>query len=505
MPSQLSGPSATSDDARTASPASPTAPAPSAAPTTAGASGPNTGPNTLARPVVGHPGRALRFSARRLGLEQVARLVACAAAIAIDRGLSWLHGLVGGDPSATRTAWERRATTRLVGTLGALKGAFAKAGQFAAVRHDVLPGRVTEELAALRDRVPPLPFGWIRAAVEAELGRPLDCLFREFDVEPLGAASVAQVHRARLPSGELVAVKVQYPWLTTSLPADLAIVRGLLRAWSRVTGAGRVDVERIFGEFAAGLRDELDFRHEARVAGEIAANLAGDAQVAVPEVFASHSTPRVLTMRYLPAVRVDDAEGLARLGVSPAAVLEILARAYAKQVFVDGLFHADPHPGNLFVLDEPEAARHPRLLFVDFGLSRRLDPTLRREMRKGIYALLQRDLDGFIEGMARMDMIAPGSEGVVRDAVATMFERLANRGGMLAVQGSQMLALKDEAKALLQDTEGLQLPNDLLLYAKTLTYVFALGDQLAPEVDLMKLTLPHLLRYLAERDPPQNA
>ena len=184
----------------------------------------------------------------------------------------------------------------------------------------------------------------------------------------------------------------------------------------------------------------------------------------------------------------------------PCDVLEVLARAYAKQVFVDGLFHADPHPGNLFVIDEPDAATAPRVLFVDFGLSKRLSPELRRELRKGIYALLQRDVDGFVARMHAMNMIAPGAEPGVRSAVISMLERLGGEGGLFGIGNGQVLGIKDEAKRLLQETPGLQLPNDLLLYARTLSYLFALGEQLDPELDLMKLSMPYLLRFLAATD-----
>jgi ubiquinone biosynthesis protein len=187
------------------------------------------------------------------------------------------------------------------------------------------------------------------------------------------------------------------------------------------------------------------------------------------------------------------------------AVLQIVGRAYARQVFVDGLFHADPHPGNLFVLDEPEASTRPRVLFIDFGLSRRLDPALRREMRQGIYSVVQRDLDGFIAAMNRMGMIAPDAEADVRESVRAIFARIADQGGALGVSGSAVLSLKDEAKTLLQDTPGLQLPNDLLLFAKTVTYVFSLGAELAPDVDMVRLCLPYLLQFLAEQDPEIGA
>jgi predicted unusual protein kinase regulating ubiquinone biosynthesis (AarF/ABC1/UbiB family) len=442
--------------------------------------------------------RGPRFLARRSGLEPPLRLFACALWIAGDALLAGLRAPFADAQgrAALRAAWRARSAARLAATLGRLKGPFATAGQFAAARHDLLSAEVTAALAGLRDRVPPLPFAVVRASVEAELGAPLATLFAGFEAEPIGAASIAQVHRARLPDGEPVAVKVQYPWLADSLRADLFWAGAALRLVARRRGV--VDRERLFAEFAAGLREELDFEHEARVAREIAANLAHDARVVVPRVFPSHSSRRVLTMGFAPAVRVDDRAGLARLGVAPRALVEILARAYAKQVFVDGLFHADPHPGNLFVLDEPGAAERPRLLFVDFGLSRRLAPELRRELRLGMHALLRRDLPGFLDGMQRMDMLAPGARPAVSEAVDRMFQRLASGGGPLALPGAQVLSLKDEAKTLLQQTPGLQLPHDLLLFAKTLSYVFALGAELDPEADLMRLSLPYLLQFLAE-------
>ncbi len=446
--------------------------------------------------------RGLQFALRRSGIEPALRLIPCALAILGDWLILWLGAAFAGEArrAQRRSEFEARAATRLAASLGILKGPFVKAGQFAANRHDLLPASITAPLAGLRDQVPPLPFAEVRAAVEFELGAALAERFAEFEPEPLGAASIAQVHRARLPSGEAVAVKVQYPWLADSLRADLAWANAALRIFARRHAA--VDRRRLLAEFSAGLREELDFEREARVAAEIAANLSHDPRVVVPRVIPSHSSRRVLTMSYLPAVRIDDRAGLARLQVVPRDVLEILARAYAKQIFVDGLFHADPHPGNLFVIDEPSAALNPRLLFVDFGLSRRLEPALRHEMRLGIYALLQRDERAFLDGMQRMGMIAPGArEGVAR-AIGEMFGRIAGRGGALGVAGAQVLSLKDEAKSLLQATPGLQLPNDLLLFAKTLSYLFALGSDLDPEVDLMRLCLPYLLQFAAAPEPP---
>lgn len=424
----------------------------------------------------------LHFSLREHGVVQAAVLCGLAVAALVLR-------LTPG-----RERRQVRLARRLARSFGRLRGPFAKLGQFASLRVDAVSPEARAALEPLRDHVPPIPFHWIGAQIEAELGAPLPILFRAIDPVPLGAASIAQVHAALLPDGRPVAVKVQYPWLARSLRVDLALLR--LGVWA---GAGRAAARSPwFAEFASGLAEELDFRREGAAAREIAANLAAEPQVVVPRVFGSHSTARVLTMERFATVPLG---ALAARGIPRRPVLETIVRAYARQIFGDGLFHADPHPGNLFVIDEPEAARAPRVLFVDFGLCKRLDPALVRELRQGILALLARDLDAFVAGMVRIGAVAEGAEPRVREAVGSVFARLASdAGGPLGLSGQRVLALADEAKRLLYETPGLTLPSDLLLYAKTLSYLFALAREIAPDVDPMPLTVPWLLRFLAVRD-----
>ena len=393
-----------------------------------------------------------------------------------------------------------RALVHAARALGRLKGPFAKLGQLAAVRVDALAPEARAALLALRDDVPPLPAPWIRACVERELGAPLEQVFARFDARTLGAASIAQAHAAELRDGRAVVVKVQYPWLARTARVDLALARLALRL---VSGSSPRDAT--WREFARGFASELDFAREADSAGTIAANLAADPNVVVPRVIPEATRARVITSERVATLPIRREALLAR-GVAPAAVLEIVVRAYARQVFLDGVFHADPHAGNLFVIDEPSAAAAPRVLFVDFGLSQHLSRTLRRELRAGILALLNGKLDEFIAGMQRMAMIAPGAEPGVRAAVAAMFARIRGEGSSaLALSGERVLALKDEAQALLFATPGLTLPADLLLYAKTVAYLFALGRELAPEIDVMKLAAPYLLRFLAQREDVSRA
>ncbi|MDG2049754.1 MAG: AarF/UbiB family protein [Myxococcota bacterium] len=421
--------------------------------------------------------------------------------------LTRLRGL--SKPPAERPALHHeakiRTLTRAVSLLGRLKGAFVKAGQFAALRHDLIPAQTGAILARLRDRVPALSLRQLEPLILTELGAETFARIADIEANPLGSASLAQAHRARLTDGSEVVIKIQYPWIEKATPRDLALLRLLARS-SAILNRKRtasIDAGRLFNEFSEGLMTELDFCEEANAAQAIAANLASVNGVVVPKIYPELSSKRILTMSYHPCIPIHDAQALHQLGVRPSDLLQRLAHAYAKQVFVDGLFHADPHPGNLFVLNTPDAAENPQVLFVDFGLCRRLDPELKRAMRQGIYAVLQREPETFIMRMTEMGMIAPGSEVAVRSAVLEMFEKMqsaASEGGPLGASSNGIMALKDEAKRLLQSTPGVQLPNDLLLYAKTLSYLFALGESLDPEVDLMKITLPYLLRFLAAQE-----
>jgi ubiquinone biosynthesis protein len=252
-------------------------------------------------------------------------------------------------------------------------------------RADLLPHGVVAELSRLQDQVAPAAPESVRALLEAELGRPVHEVFAELDPEPLAAASIAQAYRGRLQGGEAVVVKVQRPGIAESVDRDLLVLAELARvAEARTAWGADYHVTELAGEFADRLREELDFRLEARNATEIAALTAAD-QVHVPAVHTELSTARILVMEWLDGVSVREVERIDALGLDRSRLAETLLRSSLRQMLVDGRFHADPHPGNVLVLEDG------RLGLIDFGATGRLDPLQQASMREMLVAVQQQD------------------------------------------------------------------------------------------------------------------
>ncbi|NIV30937.1 MAG: AarF/ABC1/UbiB kinase family protein, partial [Anaerolineae bacterium] len=285
-------------------------------------------------------------------------------------------------------------------------GVLIKVGQFLSARLDVLPEEVTAELAGLQDEVPPEAFADIRQVAEAELGAPLAERFAAFEEVPLAAASLGQVHRATLSlsvenengneddgTTARVVVKVQRPNIEAIIATDLAALRTVGNWLHRYPPIRRrVDVPALLAEFTRILYEEIDYLAEGRNAETLAANFEGRAGVRIPRVFWTHTTPRVLTLEDVYAIKITDYDAITAAGVDRAEVAQRLFETYLRQIFEDGFFHADPHPGNLFVSpgEEPDGAGW-QLTFVDFGMAGRVPPDLRAGMRELIIALGTRD------------------------------------------------------------------------------------------------------------------
>jgi ubiquinone biosynthesis protein len=392
----------------------------------------------------------------------------------------------------------RRAAAReLARALGGLRGIYTKLGQLLATRADLLSDEARDELAQLVDSAPPVPFAEVRAALARALGGL--GRFSWIDPEPLGTASIAQVHRARLRSGPVVALKVRHPELTPArLEADL---RRLTRAARRLRRwVGRGEAERAAAELGRALREELDFEREGRVAEAIALHFADDPRVVVPRVHWEACGPGVLALDYVPRLRLDDPHALLAAGTSAEQCLAIAVDAYGRMVFEQGWFHADPHAGNVFAVDETSALRpagenRPRILFVDFGLSHRLPDALREELRGGLRALLARDPDGILAGLERIGALVPGREARAREAL----ERALAAGASQAIGAGPAAIgdLRELGKRLVRESGAFRVPPELLLWARTLAHVFALAERVAPGANPMPQLLPHLLRFLA--------
>ncbi|MBA4180967.1 MAG: hypothetical protein C0506_10300 [Anaerolinea sp.] len=275
-----------------------------------------------------------------------------------------------------------------------LKGLYVKTGQFIGTRSDVVPIQYTRSLSRLQDSVPPRPVASIRRTIETELGRPISELFGSFDDRPLGAASLAQVHRATLPDGREVVVKAQYPEIAGLVRLDIRNLKMVVGIVAR--REPNFDYRAIVNEIASQVPLEVDFVREAEMTRRVAANLSDIPGIVVPKVIDDHVSTRVLVTEYLDGARLLDAARHHELGTDPNRLAQMLAGAYGHQIMVDGLFQADPHPGNILALPGG------RIGLLDFGLTKELPDAARLGFARLVVAVAERNTGGIAEAFREL-------------------------------------------------------------------------------------------------------
>jgi predicted unusual protein kinase regulating ubiquinone biosynthesis (AarF/ABC1/UbiB family) len=324
--------------------------------------------------------------------------------------------IIVGRPRRLSDATHRRRAERLTATVAALGPTFIKIAQVFASRADILPEPYLSEVGKLTDRVPALPASVIQGVIERELGRPVGALFDRFDLEPLAAASLGQVHRAALGEREVV-VKVLRPGVEELVAVDLdAAFRILFFVNVLFPNHHTRAITTIMREFAKRIDEEMDFRQEARYADLIRANFVSDPRVAVPEVVSALTSRRVLVLQYMEGTKIDRLhERIASGDIALPALLQTMVEVYAQMMLIDGLFHADPHPGNLLV--SPAGT----LVLLDFGMVVRVERETRIRLIETILSAVRKDVDGVIAGFYELGLLDPEVDrGTVRDAAQAL-------------------------------------------------------------------------------------
>lgn len=389
-----------------------------------------------------------------------------------------------------------------------LGGLMIKVGQFMSSRLDVLPPEITRELEGLQDEVPPVPFARIRALAEAELGMPLERAYAWVDETPVAAASLGQAHRARLSpldagdTGHSTAiVKVQRPGIDAIVDVDLAALRRVGGWLTHVRlVSDRVDAPALVEEFAATSLEEIDYLHEAANSVRFAADFAGDPRVSVPDVVWERSTRKVLTLQDVTAIKITDADALAAAGIDPRDVAPVFAAVMFDQLFTTGWFHADPHPGNVFVTPTPGAELPWRLTFIDFGMMGEVPPTTRAGLRSMLIAAASRDGKGLVDAARDVGVLLPSADSrELERAMTTLFARFGGMG-FAELREVDPREFREFAVQFGDVVRSLpfQLPENFLLIIRAMSLTSGVCSALDPAFNLWDSVEPYAQQLIRE-------
>jgi len=397
-------------------------------------------------------------------------------------------------PRALRRRPSLGPPQRLRMALEELGPTFVKLGQVLSTRPDLLPPAYIAELARLQDAVPPAPWELVRAQIETELGAPIDEVFATLAPEPLAAASLAQVHAATLPDGAEVVVKVQRPDIEVTIHVDLDILADAARLLQERTPLGELyDLPGIVEEFAATLRAELDFYREGHNADRFRANFADEPYLYIPKVYWEYTTRRVLVMERIRGIKIDDIAALDAAGYDRYRIGLHAARMIIKEVLEDGFFHADPHPGNFFVMPGEVIGA------MDFGMVGHLSRRTRTDLVRLYIAAVQLDEEAVADQLVRMGVV-----GGAVDRVGLQHDigRLLRKYAGLPLKAIRARDVMEEAIPI-AFRHHLRLPTELWLLGKTLAMMEGVGLKLVPDFDMFAVSRPYVQRFMREMASPR--
>jgi len=391
----------------------------------------------------------------------------------------------------SRETNQRRQALWLKDKLITLGPTFIKIGQSMGTRADLLPLPFVVELGSLVDQVPPFPNDVAFARIEHELGRKINEVYAEFETEPVAAASLGQVYRARLNTGEEVAVKVQRPNLEATIKGDLVILKKVAAFAEKFPQLNEnADWAGMLREFDQTIHEEMDYAAEGRNAERFRDNFKNWTNVHVPTIHWELTTSKVLTMEFIHGTKVTDLEEQARRDISSAKVNRLLIKTYLKQLLEDGFFHADPHPGNLLVMDDG------RLAFFDFGMVGRITPELQAKMIDAFFHVVGKDPAGIAQDLIELDFLKPGTDPrSIRPVVERMFEFHFD------------LKLKDvNFKELTYDLADVmydypfRLPSNFTYIMRALMTLEGIGIVTDPEFNFFETAKPYAKEFMLRRE-----
>ncbi|OKH53719.1 hypothetical protein NIES2101_09685 [Calothrix sp. HK-06] len=407
---------------------------------------------------------------------------------------SWSYP--GGVSDAKQAARRRTLAVWIRNTLLDLGPTFIKVGQLFSTRADIFPAEYVEELTKLQDRVPAFSYEQVESTIEKELGKKIPELFHSFEPVPLAAASLGQVHKAVLHSGEAVVVKVQRPGLKKLFEIDLRILKGISRYFQNHPkwGKGR-DWMGIYEECCKILWEEIDYLSEGRNADAFRRNFRAYEWVKVPRVYWRYTSSRVLTLEYAPGIKISQYEALEAAGLDRKVLARQGAEAYLHQLLDNGFFHADPHPGNIAV--SPEGA----LIFYDFGMMGRIKSNVREGLMETLFGIASKDGDRVVQSLIDLGAIAPTDDmGPVRRSVQYMLDNFMDK----PFENQSVASISDDLYEIAYN-QPFRFPATFTFVMRAFSTLEGVGKGLDPEFSFMEVAKPYAMQLMTNTNGEGNS